>query len=93
MVVTKISDAVPITMPSAVRAKRTLLLRKVSQAKVNISPRARWARSFLRVVVAVCMLLNKMLRTVGGRCKLDSTPNRYISLTASVALTQLLVFF
>ena len=38
MVTTRISDAVPITMPSAVSAKRTLLVRKVSMATLTVSP-------------------------------------------------------
>ena len=37
MVTTRITDAVPITMPSAVRAKRVLLARKLSAASLRIS--------------------------------------------------------
>src|SRR5579884_2207419 len=37
MVTTTIREAVPITMPIAVRAKRTLLVRKESSASVTIS--------------------------------------------------------
>src|SRR5437773_5487441 len=37
MVTTTMSEAVPITMPSAVRAKRTLLVRKESMAMLTIS--------------------------------------------------------
>src|SRR6202035_211759 len=40
MVTTRMSDAVPMTMPSAVRMKRALLLQKVSKAKARISPKA-----------------------------------------------------
>src|SRR4029077_17303943 len=37
IVTTRISEAVPMTMPRAVRAKRTLLLMKVSYAKLITS--------------------------------------------------------
>ena len=37
MVTTRITEAVPITMPSAVSAKRTLLERKLSMASFRIS--------------------------------------------------------
>src|SRR5215475_8951456 len=37
MVTTRISEAVPMTIPRAVRAKRTLLLVNVSYAKLRIS--------------------------------------------------------
>ena len=37
MVTTKMSEAVPITMPSAVRAKRTLAAAKESRASAKIS--------------------------------------------------------
>ncbi len=37
MVTTRITEAVPITMPSAVRAKRILLARKLSTASLSIS--------------------------------------------------------
>ncbi len=38
MVTTRISDAVPITMPSEVSMNRTLLTRKVSMATFSVSP-------------------------------------------------------
>ncbi len=37
MVTTQMSEAVPITMPSAVSAKRILLARKLSRASLRIS--------------------------------------------------------
>ena len=37
MVTTRITEAVPITIPSAVRAKRSLLARKLSRASFRIS--------------------------------------------------------
>ena len=37
MVTTRITDAVPMTMPSAVSAKRVLLARKLSAASFRIS--------------------------------------------------------
>jgi len=37
MVTTRITEAVPMTMPSAVNAKRTLLERKLSTASLRIS--------------------------------------------------------
>ena len=37
MVTTRITEAVPITMPSAVSAKRSLLARKLSIASFRIS--------------------------------------------------------
>src|SRR5580698_3958930 len=39
MVTTRMSDAVPMTMPSEVRIKRTLLTRKVSMATLRVSPK------------------------------------------------------
>src|ERR1700756_1958165 len=44
IVTTRMRDAVPITMPSAVSAKRTLLLLKVSYAKLRISASLMLAR-------------------------------------------------
>src|SRR3954447_23428725 len=49
IVTTRIKEAVPMTIPRAVRAKRTLLLMKVSYAKLRISPRHSFG---LRRVVA-----------------------------------------
>ena len=37
MVTTRMTEAVPMTMPSAVSAKRTLLARKLSRASLRIS--------------------------------------------------------
>src|SRR5437588_12681679 len=45
MVTTRIKEAVPIIMPSAVRVKRTLLLQNVSKEKLRISPKAIRGRS------------------------------------------------
>src|SRR5215467_14154149 len=48
MVTTRMSDIVPITMPSAVRAKRTLLVRNESMAMLSIS-----LKSIVLVAVSV----------------------------------------
>src|ERR1041385_4055787 len=48
MVTTRMSDMVPITMPSAVRAKRTLLVRNESMAMLTIS-----LKSIVLVAVSV----------------------------------------
>src|SRR5467141_2758296 len=45
MVTTRIKEAVPIIMPSAVSVKRTLLLQNVSKEKLRISPKAIRGRS------------------------------------------------
>ncbi len=38
-VTTRISDAVPMTMPSAVKMNRSLLVRKVWTATLSVSPK------------------------------------------------------
>ena len=54
---TKIREAVPITIPSAVNANFTLLLEKVSYAKARISPSAMWRRPVgANVVVGIVRL-------------------------------------
>src|ERR1700716_1606737 len=64
MVTTRMREAVPITMPSAVRMKRTLLLQNVSNEKARISPTA----IFDRIGIWVATLLMCPYRCyVGGR--------------------------
>ena len=42
MVTTRISDAVPITIPSEVRMNRILPMRKVWSATLKVSPKTNW---------------------------------------------------
>src|SRR3981081_4533562 len=64
MVTTRMREAVRITMPSAVRMKRTLLLQNVSNEKARISPTA----IFDRIGIWVATLLICPYRCyVGGR--------------------------
>src|SRR5437899_2882743 len=61
IVTTTISEAVPITMPSAVRAKRTLLVRKESMAMLTISLKS----IVFRAVSARGVLIKILFHTVG----------------------------
>src|SRR5437763_15965888 len=61
IVTTTISDAVPITMPSAVRAKRTLLVRKESMAMLTISLKS----IVFRAVSARGVLMKILFHTEG----------------------------
>src|SRR6185437_4640541 len=49
MVTTRITDAVPMTMPSAVSANRVLLARKLSNASFRISLSTMVSRALVRV--------------------------------------------
>src|SRR5579875_144271 len=49
MATTRITEAVPMTMPSAVRAKRTFAARKLSTASLAISPRPMVCRALAMV--------------------------------------------
>ena len=66
MVTTRMSDAVPITMPSAVRANRTLLLQKVSKAKLTISLRTNLGGLLVAALVVVGILIRCYAAELGG---------------------------
>src|ERR1700733_5505951 len=76
MVATRISEAVPIIMPSAVRRKRTLLERKVSKAKLKISPKMTWGLGRAAVATAVGIKLVRCYLGVGGSGKGTSDRRR-----------------
>src|SRR2546423_3109423 len=61
IVTTTISEAVPITMPSAVRANRTLLVRKESMAMLTISLKS----IVFRAVSARGVLIKILFHTEG----------------------------
>src|SRR5437016_8694451 len=61
IVTTTISEAVPITMPSAVRANRTLLVRKESMAMLTISLKS----IVFRAVSAIGVLMKILFHTEG----------------------------
>src|ERR1700723_1691423 len=85
MVATRISEAVPIIMPSAVSRKRTLLERKVSKAKLKISPKMTWGLGRAAVATAVGIKLVRCYLGVGGSGKgnTDASPCRTRNLCAS----------